>query len=128
MRLFLAVAGLVGPALMVAAHPLFRAAARQGPNAWVGYRTPRSRRTEGGWRFAQEECARVWRRAGAWSVAGALGVFAGLAAAGAGLPWWEAASVAVALGPLLATSAWCAVRIERRLAADPRAGAARGSR
>lgn len=122
MRLFLAVAGLFGPALLVAAHPLFRAAARQGPNAWVGYRTPRARRTAEGWRFAQEECARVWRRAGVWSGAAGLAVFGALAAAGAGLPVWETASVALALGPLLAASAWSTVRIERRLAADAPTG------
>ncbi|TKR26700.1 SdpI family protein [Cellulomonas hominis] len=126
MRLFLAVAGLAGPALMVAAHPLFRLAARQGPNAWVGYRTPRSRRTEEGWRFAQEECAWVWRRAGAWYGAAGLAAFGALAAGGAGLPVWEAASVVLALGPLLGTSAWCVVRIERALAAGVPTGAARG--
>ncbi|WP_147795729.1 SdpI family protein [Cellulomonas sp. Y8] len=120
MRLFLAAAGLLTPVVMMAAHPLLLAAGRHGPNAWFGYRTPRSRRTEHGWRCAQELCARVWLRVGAVAVVVGVGTFVGLAVAGAPRPLWEAASVAFALGPLLASSAWCVVVVERRLAAVER--------
>lgn len=118
MRLFLAAVGLLTPVAMMAAHPLFRAAARYGPNAWFGYRTPRARRTEPGWRFAQEACARVWLLAGAGSTVAALAVFVALTVADAPLPLWEAASVVLALGPLFASTAWCVYRVESRLAAD----------